>query len=198
MSKTHKCRYCNTKKVCRTCRKQIKCQVVTDCAMCGGLNGRPLRGPIAAGLLIVDVTVPRLPRVLLVVDPNGIGDAGGKVDPDLDASHYATVFREVYEETALLVNVALWRLPYVDLRGDYRLYVALHSVDSPAFVYGRDEPELPSFWIPIEILLRHLKKETLRLTPRFKILLRQKLNFADGTALRLIDFLASLTVCEIV
>lgn len=165
-----RCRYCDSEKICITCNQIIQCKKITECKMCGGLYGRPKQGPISAGILIIDTTCESNIKTLLLFDKDGLTDPGGKVDPDKDRTPFDTVFRELYEETGLLLNVSLKDLKYVDLKNCYRLYLAYHSIDHPAFIRSKKSAELPLFFIPVKQLNK------IRLSSRLFLLLNQKIN----------------------
>jgi hypothetical protein len=149
--------------------------------MCGRIKGRPLYEPMSAGILIIDKTSHQN-KVYLVVDKNGLNDPGGKVDPDLDKSHYETVFREAYEELGILLNVPIFRLPYVELQTgsdtpQYRLYIVEHTLEHPAYLPSNNKMTwnyecLPVVRYPTNMLS---KKHNKNISKRLIYLLSQKI-----------------------
>lgn len=184
---THKkkCRYCNVVKVCRTCHQVINCLEITDCEACGDLYGRPKKGPISAGCLIIDKTSP-MPTVWLVMETDKndhitgtLNDPGGKFDPDNDLTHIDTICREIKEELGfLIINMSKDDL-YVDLdvdgRATYRCYILIHDINSPKFIRSGVIPEHPVVKISVKHLVSANKKA---LDSRLNIMFRQQVQNA--------------------
>lgn len=173
--KKSKCRYCDREAICKTCHHIIKCREESDCPACGGLYGRPIKGPISAGCLIVDLTTAK-PFVWLVMekDANGLlinkfNEPGGKFEPDLDDTPIDTAIREVREETSFMLFLNSLD-PYVDLENNgnlYRCYIAIHTGSPIKYMPTIDTSEQPTMKIGLDDFLNINNSG---LTSKYKIL----------------------------
>jgi hypothetical protein len=203
--KRSKCRYCDKEAICKTCHHIIKCREESNCMACGGLYGRPIKGPISSGCLIVDLTNVN-PFVWLVMEMDAKGslinkfnEPGGKFEPDKDFTPIDTAVREVWEETAF----ALWLNtsdPYVDLENDgnvYRCYIAIHTLMSLKYMPTLNSSEHPTMKMSLTDFLNVCDNNSPAskykiLHHRIRFLLTRKVKNIPGCNLTLGEYLKKL------
>jgi len=203
--KRSKCRYCDKEVICKTCHHIIKCREESNCSACGGLYGRPIKGPISAGCLIVDLTGNK-PFVWLVMEMDAKGllinkfnEPGGKFEPDKDCSSIDTAIREVWEETAFMLFLNS-NDPYVDLENDgnvYRCYVVVHTLNSIKYIPTFNASEHPTMRMSLEDFLSlNINGQTSKykiLHHRMRFLLTRKIkNLVGPVQLNLWEYLKKL------
>lgn len=177
-NKNHKskCKYCDGKTKCITCNDSIECSQITNCEGCGGYYGRPLKGPIAGGCLIIEYfgNIPYIHLIMEVDMKNNLkgtfNDPGGKYDADKDKNIEETCIREIREEMGFMLLSLGDKYVQIGKSNPYRCYISVNKNEKTYILTGIP-PEAAPIKMKVSQFINLYHTDKSLFSPRIKKLL---------------------------